>query len=598
MTEQIYTDPGVRAVGPSRRWRHGIGRWARACAAASARVGVGLDVVNQGLARLQELVAARVLAIAAPVGQRTASWIGSVPVPGRARRLGAWLVQHASPEWAVAGTAAILSVGFYAWYVHSGLTLAYTDAVSHLMIARRVVAGRTPGIAQLGTNWLPLHHLLMTPLIWIDMLFRNGFAGAFPSMVAYVVSAVYLFRTGRLLFTSSVSGWMVAFVFMFNPNMLYMQGTALSESDLLCTSIVAVYYLLQWSHFYRVVDLVKAAATITAATLVRYEGWALVLGGIAVVTYVAWRRHGRVGAEARVLLFGVMASAGCAGWLFYNWLLFHDPLEFLRGKYSAAYQQHGIEAAEGLPTHNDLWLSLHVYTQTIIDTAGWPIALLALLGLAYWVIRYRLRAQFTPAYLLLIPFAFNVYALVRGISIIETPEIGLHEPTYFNVRYAVGMIPAIALFLAPTIVKRRVMLIAVLGLVVSFCMSGSVLSTPYVLGEPLHGVGVAGRILGPEAGKWLATHYHGGYILISYAPDSNVMFYSGLPDDTFITDSNGPQFERALADPQDTVEWIVVTPIDYDPVWATIGHRQDWRQYFTLVQVFGGEQIYERIGST
>jgi len=35
------------------------------------------------------------------------------------------------------------------------LTLAYGDAISHMMIARRVVAGRTPGLAQLGTTWLP-----------------------------------------------------------------------------------------------------------------------------------------------------------------------------------------------------------------------------------------------------------------------------------------------------------------------------------------------------------------------------------------------------------------------------------------------------------
>ncbi len=52
--------------------------------------------------------------------------------------------------------AVILSITFYKWYAAHGLTVAFNDARSREMIARRVLMSRTPGLAQLGSTWLPL----------------------------------------------------------------------------------------------------------------------------------------------------------------------------------------------------------------------------------------------------------------------------------------------------------------------------------------------------------------------------------------------------------------------------------------------------------
>src|SRR3990167_9703360 len=43
-------------------------------------------------------------------------------------------------------------------YLANGLGLAYNDARSHLDIGRRGVEGLKPGLAQLGSVWLPLPH--------------------------------------------------------------------------------------------------------------------------------------------------------------------------------------------------------------------------------------------------------------------------------------------------------------------------------------------------------------------------------------------------------------------------------------------------------
>src|SRR5207244_9014997 len=93
-------------------------------------------------------------------------------------RLGAWLRSHLSDERAITLLAAALSIGFFIWYAAHGLTLAFEDARSRELIARRVLMSRTPGLAQLGTTWPPLLSILMLPTIWNNTLFRDGLAGS------------------------------------------------------------------------------------------------------------------------------------------------------------------------------------------------------------------------------------------------------------------------------------------------------------------------------------------------------------------------------------------------------------------------------------
>ena len=102
--------------------------------------------------------------------------------------------------------AVILSITFYRWYAAHGLTMAFNDARSREMIARRVLMSRTPGLAQLGSTWLPLPGLLMLPLVWNDTLFRDGLAGALPSMAAYVIAGLFMYRSARLVTDSRPAG--------------------------------------------------------------------------------------------------------------------------------------------------------------------------------------------------------------------------------------------------------------------------------------------------------------------------------------------------------------------------------------------------------
>src|SRR5208283_513779 len=97
----------------------------------------------------------------------------------------------------LAGIPALVSLfSFFYYFRHSDLLL-YGDAVAHINIARRVFDSQTPGLLQLGTVWLPLPHLLMIPFIYVNAMWQSGAGASIPSMVAYVLGVIGIFRLVR-----------------------------------------------------------------------------------------------------------------------------------------------------------------------------------------------------------------------------------------------------------------------------------------------------------------------------------------------------------------------------------------------------------------
>ena len=95
---------------------------------------------------------------------------------------------------------AVVAVAALLYYFAQQQILLYGDAVAHINIARRVFDNRDPlsSFFQLGTVWLPLQHVAMLPFVWNNGLWRSGIAGSIPTMIAYVLGAVGIFRLVRL----------------------------------------------------------------------------------------------------------------------------------------------------------------------------------------------------------------------------------------------------------------------------------------------------------------------------------------------------------------------------------------------------------------
>jgi dolichyl-phosphate-mannose-protein mannosyltransferase len=526
------------------------------------------------------------------IARRATAPLGRTPLPNVIARHGRWLKAHVTDELLVACLAVALSVCAYAWYAHAGLTVGYGDAVSRMMIARRVVAGRATGLAQLGTTWLPLHTMLMLPLIWNDTLFHSGFAGAFPSMVTYALTAIYLYRMARLLFSSRGTAWVAALIFLLNPSVLYMQSTAMSEVPLLCGATIAIYYMVRWARSYYTMDLAKSAVAVAVSAGIRYDGWALAAAFAVVVLYVAWRRQGYAGAESHSILYGMLAFSSCAAWVIYNGVIFHDPLLFLFFGDST----HTVHHLEG---YHKPWLSFEMFGYAAGETAGWMMMALAALGLILFAVRHRLQASALPVYALLLPIAYHWLIFYVGIDSIRLPQLG--ATIYWNARFGLMLVPAVVIFAAYLASQHHYLRLTTLLATLAFVVINNTLQMPMALREPASPQSASVVPHQRMAAEWLLAHYHGGDVLISYDPDAPMAYFlmRGLPDEALLTDAAKAPFAAALAHPETSVKWIVYD--DYgqatDLIWIALHNRRDWRRHFVLRQSFGPTHIYEYVGS-
>ena len=171
----------------------------------------------------------------------------------------------------------LISIYYFVFYYHNGLGLAYNDARSHLDIGRRVVEGLKPGIAQLGSVWLPLMHILMGLTIWNDFMWHSGLAGAIISMISFVITGLLIFRYLKEINVGFLGRLIGIAIFVANINILYLQSTAMTELLLIATMTIASYELLKWYKTDSILFLVKAAFWIMLATATRYDGWFLLV---------------------------------------------------------------------------------------------------------------------------------------------------------------------------------------------------------------------------------------------------------------------------------------------------------------------------------
>ena len=215
------------------------------------------------------------------------------------------------------------------WTAARGYTLYYGDAEAHLNIARRILDSRTPGPEQLGTVWLPLPHLLMLPFVMHDSWWRNGLAGAIPSAACFVTAGTLLFAAARRAYRSAAAAVAVLLPFAINPNILYLQGTPMTESLFLAAFAALLWATLWFRDSQSLVAVFAASAASCAASLTRYEGW-LLIPLVALYLLVASEK------KWHAVLFAVLAALAPLAWLAHNQFYYSNPLEFYNGPYSAA----------------------------------------------------------------------------------------------------------------------------------------------------------------------------------------------------------------------------------------------------------------------
>jgi hypothetical protein len=163
------------------------------------------------------------------------------------------------------------------WFFYSrGWLLYYGDAEAHLNIARRIFDSQTPGYDQIGTGWLPLPHWLMLPFAGVDEWWRSGIAGSISAAACFVAAGAFLFAAVRRVFESAAAAVAATALLALNPNLLYMQSTAMTEAVFLAALMALAYFSVRFRETQGWGAVVGAGIAACAGTLARYEGWFLI----------------------------------------------------------------------------------------------------------------------------------------------------------------------------------------------------------------------------------------------------------------------------------------------------------------------------------
>lgn len=489
----------------------------------------------------------------------------------------------------VAITAAVLGLAAAVWLSANDLMNVAGDGIAHLNIARKVVdaAPGTPlwsRYAQLGSPWLPVQHVSMLPLVWIDPLWRSGWAGAIPSLAAFVVAAWATYRLAFDVFDGDgdrvrePAALLAAGVVALNPSTLFLAATPMTELPFLAALVTSAWTLDRWAREPGPGRLAASALCIAVATLTRYEGWALVPAGAIAVAVAA--RGGRASLVRDAIAWTLLAASGIAFWLWHNHAVAGDPLAFVRGPYSAraVFERADLgwaAVSTGQPGRSLGWALL-----TVAVVVGPLTVALAIAGGGARVLargrspdRWRSLARDLPAALLVVPFAFLAFSLYRG----EVQIAPLAAVALLNVRYGVPHIAALGLLVAALGARfgaRRAFVPALAGLVLlqNLWLVSEGFSHLAVCQEPIRN--------NRNAAEW-RERYDLAAWLAAHPPPGRVLLHSG--DLGPVVPRSGLTFARVVHDGSVAWgEWVASSALPGDV--STVVFRS-------------GDEVHTRLGS-
>lgn len=460
--------------------------------------------------------------------------------------------------------AGLMSVAAFAYFYGKDTVLAYTDAVSHLEIARRVIDGATPGVAQLGSVWLPLPHLLALPFVWVDSLYYSGIAGSIPSMAAFVVTAVLLYKITWTLTGNKLAGALSAAVFMANPNVLYMQSTPMTELPLFACLAGMVYGVQRWIQTDRNGYLFGAGAAGLVGTLTRYEAWVLfgVLVGVVIIS--AWRKgYSYPRLEGLTLAFVYVGGLGVAGWLGWNLIIFGNAFDFQNGPYA----KPSLWVDAGDPNIGDGWHSLQTYSLAVVGNLSLPVCLMALLGLVAVAAKDRFSLPTLPSLSLLALVPFFVLALEQGQRPLHIEQLNGDD---YNVRFGLLIILPAAILIGclANSFNGHIKVTRFIGPLCAFLavlVSANNLAANNIetLSEAIRMSQNTQRQSVDEASSFLKDHYGDGKVLVQSFGNEMLLFKTRIPPSKTIYEGSYRTWEPALNDPSTShIEWIVMRSED------------------------------------
>lgn len=519
----------------------------------------------------------------------------------------------------LAWLATCVSVISFLYYFQRGEVLLYGDAIAHLNIARRVFDSKTPGLLQLGTVWLPLPHLLMIPFLLSSEMWRRGVGGSIPSMVAYVFGVIGMFRLVRGALSrglepdgaARVAAWMAALIYAANPNLIYMQTTAMGEALYLALFLWVVVYFSEFAGG-DAKALTKCGWCLAAACLTRYDGWFLAVAMAIAVGLMSLfsgnETANRVSTfrmpRAAGMKFVLIVAAAPSLWLAYNGIVYRNPLEFANGPYSAKAIERRTQGpgSTGHPgSGNPLLAEMYFLKSAEANVAenewlqrAW--VLLAVAGIVASAFAYRKSsgAASLPSAaglawpLLLVPLPFYALSIAYGGVPIFIPA--WWPFTHYNVRYGLQLLPTFAAAMAILVYmavraerwvpRVRFACVLVVFALVALSYSSVWRAGPVSLTEAQVNMRTRNQ-LEAQLATWLEKLPQKSTLLMYLGDHVGAVQKAGIPLKDVINEGNhrtwrqpsDPEglWEHALADPSRYADYVVA--FEGDSVWQAVHDR-------------------------
>ncbi len=421
---------------------------------------------------------------------------------------------------------------------------AFDATMYHLPFARAFA--ESGGVPYLADRRFPVFPQANEILFAAVMLFGRDVAAQGVQLLATLLTAILLVAWGRKVFPScEPAGWLAAAVFLGNPIVIHLAGTAYVEPGLTLFAAASLYALDRWRETVERGWLALSALFGATAADVKYLG--LYFLGIAALTVLVAGGRSR-SAPARLrdgILFAAVALVFLLPWYLRIYLHTGNPIfPYLPGVFGGGdlWQLPGHEIEDALPQRLIRWLRL-----------PWDLVFQRDL--------YNRQPPFSPVYLAAIPvLIFGALRRPRARWLLGISSVYALIFTWLpaDSRYLLPVLPLMSLAVAGSVgmaARRSLARPAVAWLCFACLLPGWLYALYRVERQGKPPMTPAAReaylarcLPAYSALAWLNRTRGSGYSLYALHAE-NLAYYA---DGRFLGDWNGPaSFGRVLAGTRD-----------------------------------------------
>ena len=492
-------------------------------------------------------------------------------------------------------TAFILGLIAQIWVYSKDIVFSHMDAVTHLDSARRFFDSLTPGIlSQLGTVWLPVPHLLLLPAAYINILWHSGLAGSIVGISCFSITALMIFITALLISDDRISRWIAFGIFVFNPNILYFQTTAMTESIFYLFLFTTLYFLIKWQIQHLRFDLISAGLFSALAMGTRYEAW-FIVSFTALLVAIIYIRQKSNPIKGLFLYFSLPVFLIFL-WMLHNYIFYDDALYFQRGEYSSQALMKPFEETGYLPAKGNILTASELFLKSILSNVNPILLLISVAGLVIYIIKNKFVTKKIIPYFTVSAFFVGIISLYFGQVVILLPNSS--PAGYLNSRYGLIILPFVIYFTVFAYsrikIKRQYKIVSAAFIfflsifwIFNFPESSGSVSEAYYF-----------DLSKPElkrASIFLQREYDGTNIFyddnaINLYPYCKIPMRERIHKHTFLLG------EIAIKNPSKVTGWIIIDKKSgKDQIFEILKTNGDFKSSFIPVNIDDGVEIYKRI---